>query len=159
MNLHAAAGAAYFDNSEQRLRLAYRDSRKRRQAAGASHPAFLAIDRGILAAHVEDFDLALLGSSVQHLGFDRETVGFSFRPWTGEMLADSAGPWAGVLAFIGPGIFEAHDPILFVSPHFRGNRPLAFIRLRNRRLAVDDFPARGPRVTDRIRFAEPLADE
>jgi hypothetical protein len=160
MNLHAVAGRAYVDNSEQRIRLAYRDADKRLQAEGATaKPAFLAIDGGNLGARLKQFDLALLGSDVQHMGFDREIVGLSFRTTTGEMLRDIDGPWAGVLAFIEPGVFGAREPVLYVSPHFEGHLPFAFLRLRRRMLATQDFPATGEPVIDRIRFGEPHSAE
>lgn len=157
MNKDAQMGQAYFDNSEQRIRFAYRDTDKRLQAAGATaQPAFLAMDGGTLGADLEAFDRALLGYSVQQLGLERETVGFSFSAARGEMLGDAAGPWAGVLAFVEPGVFSAHEPVLYVSPHFDGRLPFAFLRLRRRSLAIEDFPSSAEPILPRIRFAEPL---
>ncbi len=158
MNLHAEPGRAYMDNSERRVRLAMRDGSKRRQAAGAAQPAFLAIDGGVFGADAETFDIALLGSTVEHHGFEREVVGFSFDA-KGEMAIDPASPWAGVLAFVAPGVFGARDPVLYVSPHYRGDLPFEFVRLEHRMLAPKDYTARGSSLTDRIVFAEPLEDE
>lgn len=158
MNLHARPGVAYVDNSQQRIRLAYRDWRKRRQAAGASAPAILAIDGGLFGADQDDFGTALLGSTVDHLGFDHKLAGQSFQAHTGEFLGDAAGPWAGVLAFVEPGVFGAKEPVLYVSPHFTGHLPLAFLAVERRylgELALD----RGPdSPMSRIRFGVPLFD-
>jgi hypothetical protein len=158
MNLHARPGVAYMDNSEQRIRLAFRDWRKRQQATGASDPAILAIDGGIFGAHDHDFDSALLGSSVQHMGFDREVAGFSFDATKGEMSTDAASPWAGVLAFLDAGVFSAREPILYISPHFRGRLPLAFLAVQRRILAPTEFAGNADRPMGRIRFGVPRSD-
>ena len=156
MNLHARAGVAYVDNSEERIRLAFRDWRKRQQAAGASDPAILAIDGGIFGAHDYDFDSALLGSSTQHMGFDRQVAGFSFNVTTGGMSTDAASPWAGVLAFLDAGVFSAREPILYLSPHFRGRLPIAFLGVQRRMLAATGFPGNDDQPMTRIRFGVPL---
>ncbi len=159
MNQHAVPGVAYFDNSEARVRRAYLDRDKRQQARGSTaQPAFLAINGGIFGAGVAEFDRALLGYTVEHHGFARERVGHSFDATKGEMLRDADGPWAGVLAFVAPGVFSASEPVLYVSPHFDGHLPFAFLRLRRRMLGTVDFPASGEPVMSRVRFAEPLTD-
>lgn len=123
----------------------------------APQPSFLAIDGGVLAADLESFDIALLGNRVEHHGLDQTVAGFSFDA-KGEMPIDSSSPWAGVLAFLSPGVFGATDPVLCLSPHYRGNDPFAFLRLRRRMLATQDYPARGDPLTARIRFAERLTE-
>lgn len=159
MNQHARPGVAYFDNSESRVRLAYLDKDKREQARGATaKPAFLAVNGGIFGAGIEEFDRALLGYTVVHQGFAREAVGESFDATKGEMLRDSDGPWAGVLAFVAPGVFGASEPVLYVSPHFDGRLPFAFLRLRRRTLGIVDFPATGEPAIGRVRFGEALTD-
>lgn len=154
MNLHATPGRAYMDNSEQRIRQAFRDPDKRRQAVGARAPALLAVDGGILASDHEDFDRALLGSKVHHIGINRVTAGYSFNASTGDMATDVSSPWAGVLGFIEPGVFGAHEPILYVSPHFRGHLPFAMLNVRRRMLAIAEFPGSGDRPMDRVHFGE-----
>lgn len=158
MNLHARMGVAYVDNSEQRIRLAYRDWRKRRQAAGASAPALLAIDGGIFGAHDFDFDNALLGSGVDYRGLDREHAGHGFHAHAGEMQGDANGPWAGVLAFVEAGVFSAKEPILYVSPQFTGRLPLAFLGVERRMLATTTFARGHDSPMSRIRFGVPLFD-
>lgn len=158
MNLHALPGVAYVDNSEQRIRLAYRDRGHRRQAAGASHPAILAIDGGIFGAHDYQFDTALLGSEVQHMGLDHKVAGFSYRAHTGEMLLDVDGPWAGVLAFLDAGVFGAREPILYISPHFEGRLPLAFLRVERRTLGMAKFRTGNDEPMGRIRFGVAVSD-
>jgi hypothetical protein len=159
INQHAVPGIAYFDNSEARVRRAYLDPDKREQARGAkAQPAFLAVNGGIFGADVEEFDRALLGYTVEHHGFERERVGYSFDATKGEMLRDADGPWAGVLAFVAPGVFGASDPVLYVSPHFDGHLPFAFLRLRRRMLGIVDLPASGGSAMSRVRFAEPMID-
>ena len=158
MNLHARPGAAYVDNSEQRIRLAYRDWHKRRQAAGAMAPALLAIDGGIFGAHDYDFDNALLGSGVDYLGLDHKLAGQGFSAHSGEMLADAGGPWAGVLAFVEAGVFGAKEPILYVSPHFDGHLPLAFMRVERRVLGTTTYERGQDSPMSRIRFGVPLFD-
>ena len=159
MNQHAVPGVAYMGNSEQRVRRAYRDVDKRAQARGATaQPAFLAVNGGVFGADLDTFDRALLGYSVEHHGFERERLGYSFDATRGEMLADADGPWAGVLAFVAPGVFAASEPVLYVSPHFDGHLPFAFLRLRRRGLAVTDFAPTGESAMARVRFAEPLTD-
>ena len=137
--------------------MAIRGKRKRRQAEGAAGPSFLAIDGGVLAADLESFDVALHGNRVEHHGIDRRVAGFSFDA-KGEMPSDPASQWAGVLAFLSPGVLGATDPVLYVSPHYRGSVPFPFLRLRRRLLAIEDYPARGESLTARIRFAEPLTE-
>lgn len=155
MNQHAVPGRAYVDNSEQRVRLAFRDSAKRRQARGARSPALLAIDGGIFGAGIEEFDVALLGSTVQYLGLDRQTAGHGFKATSGEMFRDTASPWAGVLAFVEPGVFGASEPILYVSPHFDGHLPFALLGARRRMLATTHFPGSDDSPISRIAFGEP----
>lgn len=157
MNLHAVPGQAYMNNSEQRIWQAFRDPDKRAQATGCGSPAILAIDGGVLGAHDYEFDVALLGSSVQHMGLERETVGHSFNA-TGGMMADTASPWVGVMAFLEPGVFGAREPILYVSPHYREHLPLALIRVARRMLAITEYPAGGGGPMSRIAFAESLSD-
>jgi hypothetical protein len=147
-------GVSFMDNSQVRIRDAMRHARKRAQARGAQPPAILAIDGGILAADLEDFDVALLGSGVQHMGIDGGTVGFSFDA-AGEMSKDASSPWAAVLAFIDVGVFRANEPVLYVSPHYRGNFPRAFLRLERRELAIRTHRAPGPGWTERIAFGNP----
>lgn len=156
MNLHARLGQAYVDNSQQRVRQALRDPDKRRQAEGASAPALLAINGGIFGADQEDFDAALLGSSVQHMGFERETAGFSFNATTGAMSSDVDSPWAGVLAFVGAGVFQATEPLLYMSPHFSGHLPIAMLGVRRRMLAPTTFDGSRDRQMSRIKFGEAL---
>jgi hypothetical protein len=92
------------------------------------------------------------------MGLEREIVGYGFDATKGEMLADADGPWAGVLAFVEPGVFGATDPVLYVSPHGRHRLPFAFLRLRRRTLGIQDFPARAAGVMARVQFAEPLSE-
>lgn len=158
MNLHAVEGIAYVNNSEQRIRQAFRDPHKRAQAAGANAPPILAIDGGIFGAHDYDFDSALLGSTVQYMGLDRDVAGHGFNATTGDMATDAASPWAGVLAFLEPGVFGAREPILYASPHFRGHLPLALVGVQRRMLGVVEFPGNDDRPMDRIPFGEPLTD-
>ncbi|MBA4168910.1 MAG: hypothetical protein H0X68_00720 [Chloroflexi bacterium] len=158
MNLHAISGRAYVSNAEQRIRQAMRDPSKRAQARGASAPSILAIDGGVFGADLDQFDVALLGSTVQHTGFQRETVGFGFDA-AGEMAIDPTNPWIGVLAFIAPGVFGATDPVLYLSPHYRGHVPMAFFRLERRMLTIEQFRQPAAQLMDAIRFAEPLQDE
>jgi hypothetical protein len=159
MNQHADPGVAYFDNSEGRVRRAYRDQDKREQARGATaQPAVLAVNGGIFGAGIEEFDRALLGYRVEHHGFKRERIGYSFDATKGEMLRDADGPWAGVLAFVAPGVFGASEPVLYVSPHFGGHLPFAFRRLRRRTLGLVDFAATAEPAMSRVRFGEPLTE-
>lgn len=159
MNLYAVPGRGYVDNSEQRIRRAFRDPDKRGQATGANAPAILAIDGGVLGARLNDFDSALLGNGVMYLGLDHEKAGNGFNAMHGDMSKDTASPWAGVLAFLQPGVFSAQEPVLYISPHFTGHLPLATLNVRRRLLATTDFPGSGDRPMDRIRFADPLTDE
>jgi hypothetical protein len=157
MNQHAVPGRAYVDNSEQRVRLAFRDSRKRRQAHGARAAALLAIDGGIFGADVEEFDLALLGSTVQYIGFTMQTAGHGFNATSGAMLGDTASPWAGVLAFVAPSVFGATAPVLYVSPHFDGQLPFALLGTRRRMLGTREFEGSSDDPMSRIAFGEALS--
>lgn len=148
------AGVSFMGNSQERIRAAVRDPRKRAQARGAVAPALLAIDGGTLASDLEDFDVALLGGGVQHMGVDRAVVGFSFDA-SGELPRDVTSPWAGVLAFLDVGVFRAHEPVLYVSPHFRGHLPDAFLRLERRELAISVHPRQDDGRMKRIAFGKP----
>jgi hypothetical protein len=74
------------------------------------------------------------------------------------MLGDADGPWAGVLAFMAPGVFGASEPVLYVSPHFDGHLPFAFLRLRRRTLGLVDFAARALPAMSRVGIGEPLTE-
>jgi hypothetical protein len=148
------AGVTFMGNSQERIRAAVRDPRKRAQARGAVSPALLAIDGGTLASDLEDFDVALLGGGVQHMGIDRAVAGFSFDA-SGELSTDVTSPWAGVLAFLDVGVFRAREPVLYVSPHFRGHLPDAFLRLERRELAIRVHPRQDEGRIKSIAFGRP----
>ena len=132
----AFPGIGYVDNSIQRVQLALTDRRKRRQAAGATPPVFLAIDAPFAGPDAESLDQALIGQTVQHLGFSRETLGYSFNP-NGGLVADPACPFAGVLAFGDCGVFGAEEPVLYLNPHQSWRLPAALAGLETRSYATD----------------------
>jgi hypothetical protein len=106
------------------LRDALIDSHKRRQARGAQPPVLLAVDCPFFGPDAHDFDQALFGQSVQHLGLHRETVGFSFNS-NGLLVSDADIPFAGVMAFLDMGMTSAGDPLLYLNPHQEWSYPSA----------------------------------
>ena len=88
------------------------------------------------------------------MGIDRAVVGFSFDA-SGELSTDVTSPWAGVLAFLDGGVFRAREPVLYVSPHFRGHLPEAFLRLERRELAIRVHPRQGEGRIKSIAFGRP----
>ena len=145
--------ASGMDNSELRIRAAVRDKGKWAQAAGISVPALLAVDGGTLASDLEDFDVAVLGSNVEVLDHQMERVGETYVA-TGEFSRDPLPPWAGVLAFLDVGAFGTAEPVLYVSPHFHGHLPNAFLRIERRELAIRKHSGRSDAMS-RVRFADP----
>lgn len=152
INQGAVPGVAYMDDSGLRIRQAFVDRNKRRQAEGAGTPAILAIDGGTFGARLDDFDQQLLGSSVQHVDLRGKTVGYSFHG-NGAMTVDPGSPWAGVLAFVEPSVFRAPEPVLFVSPHYHGPWPVALIGVARRMLGTQGFPRSDDSPMSRIVFA------
>ena len=116
-------GAAYFDNSELRIRTAWDDKRKRSQGRSAPPPAVLALLGGFVGADLEAFENALFGRDVG-----------PGRVADGVMAVDADPPWAGVLAFPRISPAGARDPVLFVAPAYTGRFPIAVERLEVRRL-------------------------
>lgn len=121
--LGSEGGVSYVDNSELRVAAAWRNRRKREQGRSAPSPALLAVRGGFTGAEMDDFEMALFGRDVR----------IGRRP-DGVMATDRRPPWAGVLGFPEAGVAVGHDPVLFVSPAYDGELPVAILRLEARRL-------------------------
>jgi hypothetical protein len=132
----AFPAVGYVDNSIQRVQQTLSDRRKRRQAVGATPPVLLAIDAPFAGPDVESLDQALIGQTMEHLGFNLETLGYSFKP-NGALVADPACPFAGVLAFGDCGVFSAKEPVLYLNPHQPWGLPAALAGLETRSFATD----------------------
>ena len=146
-------GAAYMDDS--RLRVAVAARAKRHQArAFPGETVLLAIDAPFGGPDVEDFDQALFGSTVMHIGMDRGIAGYSFQA-NGALATQRAAEYAGVLAFGRVQMFGALDPILYHHPRFEGSLPAELLDLRQRALegsAIRDEPATRTAIIDAIGF-------
>lgn len=105
---HIRPSVGFGDDSIQRLKDALTDEHKREQARGAVQPTFLAIDCPFGGPDAEDFDQALFGHTVRHIGRDLRTVGFSFNS-NGLLVRDKDIPFAGVLAFLGMRMTDARQ--------------------------------------------------
>jgi hypothetical protein len=145
--LGGGAMISHFDNSEQVIRAAWSNRRKRAQGRSVPAPALLALAGSFMGPDVEAFDNALFGR-------DART---SERP-DGAMVAEARPPWSGVLVFptISPAI--APDPILFVAPSYTGPLPAAVARLEVHRLEghrIDVRPATDRDVSSGMRWAKP----
>lgn len=140
--LGGGAMLSHWDNSEQVLRNAWNDRRKRKQGRSVPPPALLAIAGSFLGADLEDFQNALFG---RDLG---EPDG---------AMVESNPPWAGVLAFPTVSPAGAPDPVLFVAPAYEGPLSAAVSRLEVRRLVrggVKVQPADDTDVLAGIRWAQ-----
>lgn len=141
-------GAAYYDNSESRIRAAWMlDKRKRSQGRSVPPPAVLALLGSFAGADLGDFENALFGRD----------VGPGHEP-DGVMAVDTDPPWAGVLAFPTVSPAGAADPVLFVAPAYTGGFPDAIERLEVRRLTDRGVEVQAPRDTDvmaGMRWAKP----
>lgn len=122
--LGGGAMISHFDNSEEVIREAWRDRRKRKQGRSVPPPALLAMPGGFLGADLEAFEMGLFGRDIRR----------GRRP-DGAMAVDRNPPWAGVLAFPQVSPAGAADPVLFVAPGYSGPLPAAVDRLEVRRLA------------------------
>jgi len=133
------------DNSELRIKAAWREKRKREQGRSVPPPALLALQGGFGGADLEDFENALFGRDIW-LGHRPEGV----------LATDANPPWSGVLAFLRVSSAGADDPVLFLSPHYNGPLPDAMARLEVRRLesgGVNVQPARDVNVMVGMRWA------
>jgi hypothetical protein len=151
-------GAAYMDDS--RLRVAVAARAKRHQArAFVGEAVLLAIDAPFGGPDVEDFDQALFGSTVMHLGIDRGVTGYTFQA-NGALATQRAAEYAGVLAFGRVQMFGALNPILYHHPRFAGSLPGPVLELRQRSLegsTIRDQAATRTAIIDAIGF--PSADD
>ncbi len=120
-------------DSQERIRVAVNDDRKRRQARNAGIPALLAIGHPVGEGwtHLRDFDSALYGERIADPFTDEGNI---FRP-TGEFLKRIAKspPYAGVLAFPHIGLDNADEPVLYHDPRSTSPLPAAFSSLEQRR--------------------------
>jgi hypothetical protein len=145
LGLHG--GAAYFDNSELRIKAVWDKQSKRQQGRSVPAPALLAILGGFGGADLEAFENALFGRDVR-----------SGRPADGCMAIEADPPWAGVLAFPEMSPARARDPVLFVAPAYTGPLPAAVERLEVRRLGPEGYTAQEARDRDvmaGMRWAKP----
>ena len=151
-----ASMGAHMDDSALRVAVAARA--KRHQArAFPGEAVLLAIDAPFGGPDLEDFDAALLGQTVMHIGRDRGIAGYSFRP-NGALATQRAPEYAGVLAFGRVGIFGAGDPTLYHHPRYAGVMPAELKVLRQRRLedaAIRDVPASQSGLANLIGFPVP----
>jgi hypothetical protein len=144
--LGGGAMISHFDDSEQVIRGAWADKRKREQGRSVPHPRFLAMAGSFLGADLEDFEMALFGRDLR----------IGRRP-DGAMVEDDP-PWSGVLAFPAVSPAGVPDPVLFVAPGFAGPLPAAVERLEVRRLTaigLDIREARDSDVMAGMRWASP----
>jgi hypothetical protein len=148
-----AGMGAYRDDSALRVAVAARA--KRHQArAFPGEAVLLAIDAPFEGPDREDFDEALLGQEVVHLGSDFEAVRYSFRA-NGALATQRAVEYAGVLAFGRVSVFGAGDPVLYRHPQYAGSLPGEVLELRQRFLVdggIGNVPAARARVADAIGF-------
>lgn len=153
--VHIGPSAAFSDDSIERLKDALTDEHKRKQARGAVQPVFLAIDCPFGGPDAEDFDQALLGQTVQHLGLDLRTTGFSFNS-NGLLVRDQDIPFAGVMAFLGMTMTGAAEPVLYLNPYQRWKLPPAIAGLEQREWAsrIDVKPASGKASINNIGFVD-----
>lgn len=125
--------AQYYSDSEERIRIAVNDRRKRRQGRNAAIPALLAIGHPISNGwtHLRDFDAALYGERIVNVFADGQDI---FRP-TGEFLkrAINPPPYVGVLAFPHVGLDNADEPVLYHDPRSTSPLPQALSILQQRR--------------------------
>jgi hypothetical protein len=158
---HLGPAVGWRDDSISRIKAALIDSHKRRQARGAYPPVFLAIDSPFIGPDADDFDQALFGQTVDHLGFDAdESVGTSFNP-NGLLVADRGVPFAGVIAFLGMGMTGARDPIIYLNPYQRWKLPGALTAHEQRvwTSRIDRTPASRPPVIEKVGFIHYAGDE
>jgi hypothetical protein len=135
--LGGGAMITHFDNSENVIRDAWANQRKRKQGRSVPPPALLAMAGGFLGADLEDFEMALFGRDVR--------IG---RQPDGAMAVDSRPPWAGVLAFPAVSPASVADPVLFLAPAYTGPLPAAVDRLEVRGLGPNGLAIQEARDTD-----------
>jgi hypothetical protein len=142
---------AHRDDSALRVAVAARA--KRRQArAYPGEIVLVALDAPFVGPDLEDFDTALFGQTVVHIGRDRGVLGTSFRA-SGVLARQRAVEYAGVLAFGRVSVFGVDDPTLYRHPLFRSEYPLPLLALRRRMLEASmivDVPASRTGICERI---------
>lgn len=150
-----ASMGAYTDDSALRVAVAARAKRDQARAF-PGELVLLAIDGPFGGPDVEDFDQALLGQTIMHLGIDRQISHYSFRP-NGVLASQRAAEYAGVLAFGRVGISGANDPILYRHPRYEGSLPRELHELRQRFLdggAIRDAPPGRTGIMSALRFPD-----
>jgi len=135
------ASVAY-GNTDARVEKALR--RKRSQLRGGDAPALVAIAGG-MGEGIEDFDMALFGSTWERQDGQGRVVETGFHPtgiWGKLRGGDSV--LAGVLAYCHWQWSIGTDPVLYLNPRFEGRLPLALRALHVRWLlnhGIESTPA------------------
>lgn len=153
-----ASMGAYNDDSEVRVAQAARDKRHQARAFPGER-VLLAIDAPWGGPDREQFDTALLGHSVMHLGLDRQVTHYSFRR-DGALAGQRVAEYCAVLAFARVGMFGGADPVVYRHPHYEGELPAELQVLRQRFLedaGIGDIPATRSGIVERLGF--PSADD
>ncbi len=155
---------SFSDNTEERIRWAVSNPRKKRQARESEAPVLLAVKapQAMSTANLREFDRALLGGVVP---VGRLATEFGRKPWfqmDGEWTkgGDVGEPRvAGLLAFLGVEIAGGRDPLLYVHPRFEGCLPDEIQALEQRRFdwqsrSIVSIPPRTVGVMERIEWVQ-----
>ena len=148
----------YVDDSELRVARAVRDKRHQARAFPGA-PVILAIDAPWGGPDTEQFDTALLGHSVMHLGLDYKPSHYSFRR-DGALARQRSAEFAAVLAFQRVGVFGGPDPVLYHHPRYVDPLPAELVILRRRFLedeGIGNLEATRTGIMDSLGF--PSANE
>lgn len=148
-------GGSYMDDSKERIRWAVEG--KKAQASGAPWPVLLAVQGSGLGTGPEDFDQALLGSTVDVLDRRRQRTEVRFEPRGvfGERRPEPPS-LAGVLAFVDLGPLSGAEPVLYPHPRSPARLPDAFLALERRRYGgsgIEAVQRSGEPVMDRLGLA------
>jgi hypothetical protein len=150
---------AFMDDSEVRVAQAARDKRHQARAFPGER-VLLAIDAPWGGPDREQFDTALLGHSVMHLGLDHQVTHYSFRR-DGALSRQRVAEYCAVLAFARVGMFGGEDPVLYRHPRYKGELPAELQVLRQRFLqdaGIGDTPASRSGIIEGLGFPS-AADE
>lgn len=124
---------AYMDNSQDRIRRSF--NRKRKQVRNSDSPVLLIIDGGSYGADIEDFDEALIGSSVAYVSrySVENSVDFILDGKLYDNLKSDLPPtYAAVLILSDVGFYGINEPILYPHPRYEGALPKSIADLRTR---------------------------
>jgi hypothetical protein len=134
--------------------------RKRHQLRGAGAPALVAIAGG-MGERIDDFDIALFGTTFERHDEHRRVVEVGFNP-TGiwGRLRDGESVVAGMLVFCRWQWTLGDDPVLYMNPRFSGSLPRALEVLHRRGIrdgTIASTPARSSGFFPLLRGAAGLA--